>query len=31
MQSQKIISTKALQLVAPTNGKAVSETLHVDT
>ena len=31
MPSRKIISAKALQLVAPTNGKAVSETLHVDT
>ena len=30
MPSQKIISAKALQLVAPTNGRAVSETLHVD-
>ena len=30
MPSPKIISAKALQLVAPTNGRAVSETLHVD-
>jgi hypothetical protein len=30
MQSLKILSTKALQLVAPTNGRAVSKTLHVD-
>jgi len=26
----KIFSTKALQLVAPNNGRAVSKTLHVD-
>jgi len=31
MPSLKIFSTKALQLVAPTNGRAVSKTLHVDT
>ena len=31
MPSRKIIPAKALQLVAPTNGRAVSETLHVDT
>ncbi len=30
MQSLKIISTKALQLVAPTTGSTVSKTLHVD-
>ncbi len=30
MQSLKIISNKALQLVAPTNGRTVSKTLHVD-
>ena len=30
MQSLKIISTKALQLVALANGRAVSKTLHVD-
>ena len=30
MPSRKIISAKALQLVAPTNGRPVSETLHVD-
>lgn len=30
MSSLKIISAKAIQLVAPTNGRAVSETLHVD-
>ena len=30
MPSRKIISAKALQLVAPKNGRAVSETLHVD-
>ena len=30
MPSRKIISAKALQLVAPKNGRAVSEILHVD-
>nr|WP_320010304.1 transposase [uncultured Desulfobulbus sp.] len=30
MQSLKIFSTKALQLVALTNGRAVNKTLHVD-
>lgn len=30
MQSTKIFSTKTLQLIAPTNGRAVSKTLHVD-